>query len=352
MSLQSAFVEAKAAIQGSKKFAGLLSDAGINQWARGFTRDGLLLLKTAEQVLDTIHFDGSHVMRADINTIIALMYDNTGISTRAEGLGRREVALEIRKTQVEDVTHVSDVEDTLLYNAWLDYAISLLQYNRYKEAEPILDNCLKKYQEWGLPEKVPFEYAKYYHKMAFVRMFQAQFEEALEMGQLGVQYMGKTGNDSLTLRFQFDLACIHLQTGNVDKALALHEEVLEKRIVVCGKVNENTLQSYYAIGALHELRGNFAEAEHALDHRRAAFWSTEAVARTQYHLACVLRAQEKEPDRATRNYEEAKSTLTRLLPLDYPDNLAGVQDEAVLFDHLLTVYGARFTGQGLVEYFR
>lgn len=159
------------------------------------------------------------------------------------------------------MTHFSEVEDTLLYNAWLDYAISLLQYNRYTEAEPILDDCFKKYQEWGSPEKVPFEYAKYYHKMAFVRMYQGRYEEALELSELGVQHMGKTGNDSLTLRFQFDLACIHLQNGNLDTALALHEEVLEKRTVVCGKVNENTLQSYYAIGALHQLRGNFAEAE-------------------------------------------------------------------------------------------
>ena len=261
MSLQSAFVEAKSAIRGSKKFAGLLSDAGINQWARGFTRDGLLLLTTAERVLDAVHNDVSSIMRAEINTMIALMHDNTGISTRAEGYRRRKVALDIRKESVENLSQVAQVEEQLLYNAWLDYAISLLQYNKYQEAEPILSKCLEIYRQWGSSDEIPFEYAKYYHKMAFVRMYQERYEEALALGERGVQHMQKTGNDALMLRFKFDLACIHLQKGDVERSLALHKEVLSKRIPVCGKINENTLQSYYAIGVIEEMRGNFEEAE-------------------------------------------------------------------------------------------
>ena len=91
---------------------------------------------------------------------------------------------------------------------------------------------------------------------------------------------------------------------------------------------------------------------HALDQRRVAYWSIEAIARTQYHLSLVLRAQKKDPERATKNYEEAKATLARLLPLDCPDKLKNVQDEGVLFDHLLTVYGGRFTGTTLLAYVR
>ena len=78
----------------------------------------------------------------------------------------------------------------------------------------------------------------------------------------------------------------------------------------------------------------------------------EAIARTQYHLAITLQAQKKDTDRAAKNYEEAKATLSRLLPLDFPDKLKSVDDEGVLFDHLLTVYGARFTGTKLLGYVR
>ena len=261
ISLQSAFVEAKSAIRGSKKFAGLLSDAGMNQWERGFTRDGLLLLKTSEQVLDSLSSEDSNIMRADINAMIALLHDNTGISTRSEGLRRREYALGIRKEQTAKLTRIGLTDDILLHNAWMDYAISLLQYNRYEEAEPIVHNCLEKYREWGPPEAFPFEYAKYYHKIGLIRMYQEKYAEALEAARLGAQYMMDAGNESLSLRYKFDLACIHLQSGDINKAFELHKEILEKRKTICGKMNENTLESHYAVGVLHEILGDFAEAE-------------------------------------------------------------------------------------------
>ena len=144
ISLQTTFIEAKETVQGSKKFARLLSDAGMNQWEQGFTRDGLLLLKTAEQVLDAISYEKNGIMRADINVVVALMYDNTGISTRAESLRRREQTLSIRTERVEKYKEVSQTEEILLYNAWMDKVVSLLQYNQYTEAEPNLKKCLDK----------------------------------------------------------------------------------------------------------------------------------------------------------------------------------------------------------------
>ncbi len=90
----------------------------------------------------------------------------------------------------------------------------------------------------------------------------------------------------------------------------------------------------------------------ALDQRRAAYWSNEAVARTQYHLWRVLVAQGKDLDKATKLYDEAKATLARLLPFDFPSSLKHAKDEEALFDHLLTVYGGRFTGRRLLDLVR
>ena len=90
----------------------------------------------------------------------------------------------------------------------------------------------------------------------------------------------------------------------------------------------------------------------ALDQRRAAYWSNEAVARTQYHLWRVLVAQGKDLDKATKLYDEAKATLARLLPFDFPSSLRHAKDEEALFDHLLTVYGGRFTGRRLLDLVR
>ena len=90
----------------------------------------------------------------------------------------------------------------------------------------------------------------------------------------------------------------------------------------------------------------------ALDQRRAAYWSNEAVARTQYHLWAVLKAQDKDLDKAEKLYDEAKTALARLLPLDLPAGLKHVKDEEPLFDHLSTVYGGRFTGRRLLDLVR
>ena len=53
---------------------------------------------------------------------------------------------------------------------------------------------------------------------------------------------------------------------------------------------------------------------------------------------------------------DADATLQRLLPLHYPDCLKEVTDqdldEGVLYDHILTVCAARFTGRGLLGYIR
>ena len=88
----------------------------------------------------------------------------------------------------------------------------------------------------------------------------------------------------------------------------------------------------------------------ALDNRRAASWARESIARTQFHFSRVLRAQNKDPDRASKNYLEAKTLLDQFLPLDLPSSLRDVKDEEVLFDHMLTVYGARFTSSKLLPF--
>lgn len=91
--------------------------------------------------------------------------------------------------------------------------------------------------------------------------------------------------------------------------------------------------------------------KHALDFRRVAKGAEEAAARTQHHLVLVPRSLGK-AQFADQLEIQALTTLKRLLPLDLPDCLQNVTDNGILFDHILTVCGARFTGQGLLELVR
>lgn len=248
----------------SIEFAQLLLDAGMDQFEQGIVHEGLLLLNTAEIVLEASEASTSEehqVMRADIHAMIAIMYDDVGIEKRKEAMRRRETALNVRRKTFEESPSKKRKDEILLYNSWMEYAISLLHYHRYAEAEPIIEKCLVKFREWDSEENIPFEYAKYYNKIALVRMYQGRFEEAIDLATKGVQLMNQTGYNLFWSRFKFDQACIILQSGDVERALRIHEEIYEQRIEKVGLVNPLSLHSMYAIGAIHELKQDFSEAE-------------------------------------------------------------------------------------------
>lgn len=73
------------------------------------------------------------------------------------------------------------------------------------------------------------------------------------------------------------------------------------------------------------------------------FWPDAAVARTEFHLAQIIRQKEKDPIEADGLITKARSVLSRLLPYDPLDGVAA-EDELALFDHLQPVFGGRFTG--------
>jgi hypothetical protein len=99
---------------------------------------------------------------------------------------------------------------------------------------------------------------------------------------------------------------------------------------------------------LTRYRRNFRDC---LIHHKPAGWCEEAVARTRYHLATVVRKRGKSEAEAAKLYLDSKAVLARLLPLDKPAWIYEETDEEVLFDHLRS-YGPRFTGTKLLKRFQ
>lgn len=194
----------------------------------------------------------------------------TGISKKVDSLSRRKVALQIRKTQQlskEIGNAKKDPNDEILrYNAESDYGCALLQWNRWREAEPLFATCFSKYQEWDpVEEALPFEFGKYYNHTAMVRMYQGRLDEAATMCDRAVKLMSLTSDSASsnqTFRYRYNLACIILQAGDLDLALKMHEEVLEARKKYLGRANSQTLDSFYAVGAMHDHLGELREAEY------------------------------------------------------------------------------------------
>lgn len=263
LQLQNVAMEILPAIKPTVALARLLSDGGIDLWERGMTNAGLRLLRSAEAILDKLDYDEKQ-LRGNIHIIIALLIQDSGLSDVAESKDRIWEALKIRKeywrqTPPELYTREDDI---LLHNAWSDYGCVLLQYNRHDEAEPIFRKCLEKYHEWGEETEIPYEYYKFNHHTAFCRLYHGDFAEAIKLAEEGLRMITvATGQSSATSKTRFDLACIVLQSGDLDRALTLHQEVLESNLKQHGKFCFLTLQSYYAVGAVQAYRGELTKAE-------------------------------------------------------------------------------------------
>ncbi|KAL8941508.1 MAG: hypothetical protein Q9216_002190 [Gyalolechia sp. 2 TL-2023] len=337
--------------------ARLLSDGGINLWERGMTGAGLRLLKSAEAVLDRLDSDDTQ-LRANIDVIINLLIQDYGLTHMAESEKRSRNALDIRvnyrkQTKAEDYTRNDDI---LLHNALSDYGCVLLQYNKYEEAEPIFQKCYTKYLEWGGEAEIPYEYYKYNHHSAFCRLYHHDFARAIELAEAGLRLITlATGQSSAANKTKFDLACIVLHSGDTQRALALHKEVLEANMRLHGKFNFLTLQSYYAVGAVNAYSGNLPEAERwmrkalALEESRKGSWPEAANARAEFHLSQILKEQGKEPVEAQQLESQARIVLARLLPSN-PLEEVEPDDELAFFDHLQPVFDGRFAGKTLLKY--
>ncbi|KAL8722293.1 MAG: hypothetical protein Q9225_001198 [Loekoesia sp. 1 TL-2023] len=355
--LEHVITNSRPPIAPSIRNARLLSDGGINLWERGMTSEGLRLLKSAETVLDRLDKDDPQ-LRANINVIINLLIQDQGLSHIAESKARSWRALEIRldyarQTKPENYTRNDDI---LLHNAWSDYGCVLLQYNKYEEAESIFQECYTKYLQWGGETEIPYEYYKYSHHSAFCRLYHHDFAKAIQLAEVGLRLITlATGQSSAANKTKFDLACIILQSGDTQRALALHKEVLESNMRLHGKFNFLTLQSYYAVGAVNAYSGNLSEAERwmrkalALEGSRKGSWPEAANARAEFHLSQILKEQGKETDEAQKLESQSRTALARLLP---PNPLEGVEpgDELALFDHLQPVFDGRFAGRTLLKY--
>lgn len=265
LSLRKLFNNKAVEISPSLDLARLFSDGGIDLWERGLTQEGLELLHSAENILDQIG-SADAMLRANIHVIISLLIQDSGLLGINESKARITVALETRRgfRETQNPESYTRIDEILLYNAISDYGCVLLQYNEYEKAEPLFAGCFEKYQSWDEPEEIPYEYAKYFHHMAFCQMYHGNLEEAVRLGKQGLLWVAAaTGRDSAaTNRWKFDLACLTLQSGDRDEAMKLNEEILGSRTRIHGKHASLTLQSYYALGACSDFRGAFSVAEY------------------------------------------------------------------------------------------
>jgi tetratricopeptide (TPR) repeat protein len=246
--------------------AELFKDGGVLLWQRYIQTDALRLLASAEKILDELESDDDD-LRTDINITINLLLQYFGITHRRESKDRLGRILEHRKKIVEKKgpAGVTKEEEIMLNDAYADYATGLLQCNDYAAAEAIYLRCYSKYLELGTEDdpdrRIAVSLAKLNHHMAYCKMYRRQFDKAIELAEKAVAVIDTLNDKQMKGRYEFDLACIVLQSGDNERAEALHREILEVRLGLRGRARYFSLQSQYAYAAVLHYRGKLGEAE-------------------------------------------------------------------------------------------
>lgn len=243
--------------------AELFKDGGVLLWQRFLSQDAMRLLITAERILDQLEAEHED-LRAEIHVTMNLLLQYLGISRRKESCERFLKILEYRKKRMqaaEAAGSVTVVEAMALINAKADYANSLLQFNNFCEAEQLYINCHESLLQLRGDKEEAFSFAKLNHHMAYCKMYHGEFDEANALSKKAVELIGSCESPALRLRYQFDQACILLQSGDKAGALDLHERILSERLQVHGKESYFTLQSQYAVAAMYSYLDRWDDAE-------------------------------------------------------------------------------------------
>ncbi|MCJ1246224.1 hypothetical protein MMC30_003430 [Trapelia coarctata] len=355
--------------------AKMLSEVGTFLWHTGQFHDCDLALTTAEKIVMAQDIDiqvlpESKDLLSDIYNFTGILCDIVGVSKRADSLRIRLACLDLRKEAYKAIppSEVTVDDEIRLENAWSDVGCAYMQLGKYDEAGVIFDKMLEYFKRWGSKSKYPFEYAKYYHHCAFVRMAQGKPIEAIEYSKEGVDLqMEHEGEiNTMVLINQYDLASLLFNAGEVTKSLELHEEVLEARIRLCGDGSQFTLESYESAATLHYFLGNYSKAEYVspltslpteplirsgrsylrtcLDWHYRAHWTREGIARAQFRLSLVLEKLGNTQG-AKEELKAARAVRDEFLKL-YPQYLVpDPADESAVFDQMLPMWVSQFTGK-------
>jgi hypothetical protein len=124
-----------------------------------------------------------------------------------------------------------------------------------------LKHASRNTREWGTEDEFPLEYGKYFHSTGRVRLCQGQYREAIELIRKAAKLIEKPcGKMWRYWAYQFTLACVLLQSGDLQGSLELHLDVFNARKATYGSYDSSTLLSEYAVGAMYHHLGNLKAA--------------------------------------------------------------------------------------------
>lgn len=266
-SLQTIFESWTPQLKATMPFATLLADTGNHLWERGLVKQALGIMDTGEKVCEGLsHESEVHTVHANICAISSAVYLDIGFSGRHKALALVKKALELRQRRMRmlDENDKGTATDALqLANAWNDLGVILIQMGEYEKAVPSFDESLKLKNTWASEDIIPWHFGETYKNLAIVELSRRNFENARAYAtratSLSTRNMGE--KTASTFKAKFVMATVLLNCNDLQASLLIHKEVLAGRREVMGERHQTTKDSFYALGAIYELRNKWDKAE-------------------------------------------------------------------------------------------
>ncbi|CAO2647163.1 Nn.00g080850.m01.CDS01 [Neocucurbitaria sp. VM-36] len=287
----------KSVLRPSIDFADLLCDASTFLYMQSYYQDAMPMLYLAETTCrQLLKADDPSPVLAQILESIGCWEECFGLEPRKKAVPylREVVDLRERYHRLIKPDDMTVTDQVTLARSWADLAQTLLSLDQVPEAVVLFDRAFMKYSAIGTEETLPYRFAHEYNNLAWCRVCQGEFEEALLFAEKSHKLAaGELGAGSpWTLIFRFGYACILLISGDLDRALVAHTELLMDRIEHITDSNPDTLLSYYFVAVVHYYRGELEAAERnlreALRLRARASWPEVEAQRAAFLLVMLL----------------------------------------------------------------
>lgn len=242
-----------------------ISALTMRLWHSGLVELSCNALCTVRRIYEKMSLPADAERWSHLHCRLGIVLSSKGVSRRRQSRRHRDAALAIRQRgcRAHDSLSVLGPDLVRLWNAQSDVAFMCLHEERFEQVEPIMQSCLARYRAWSMNEAdIPFEYAKYYFCMSFVRMWESRTVDAVKFARRAVVLIGQAAGEShlMTQLFKMGLGTILYHAGAVRDAWSVNDDVLRVRMQRSGMTNHNTLESLSTCGALLGRLGQYREA--------------------------------------------------------------------------------------------
>ncbi|KAL9029146.1 MAG: hypothetical protein Q9196_002582 [Gyalolechia fulgens] len=311
--------------------AELFSDIGNYMWERCLLSDAFRVLGAAEhicgQVLDP---DDPNPIRTQILYLRASFELNHGCDLRLAGLNHKQQILDLRRKRIElSAPEDMKVDELQLSTALNNLGCAYIQCEDYESAEGLLNDALQIKLKWGDETSLASGIAEQNKNLALVAISKGKIEEALELSANAVRIITAWAGSraKMTLFHRFIQASIIFNAGYLTRALEENVDILSIKKDVLDETDDELLDSYYAVGMIQHLLEDLTSAE----------------------LSKVLNDLHKDEE-AAMTLQEAHSLRDKLVdPNSNITDRLGIsqdeEDEAVVFDQIVSCWAGRFGGK-------